>query len=246
MADSSVPALQNALRNDLTAIGPREDRLEDWVVMYLRHEVTTSESTRKVQARDLGLFVDFFSEEAGGTTIGLWTLRLSETFKTRLRATVAESGRRRWSDRTVNRILAHLKTFSKWLHRHRPFPLGDPMEKIKSVPTRSLLEVERALTPAERRRMLDAADLLLETGGRSVDRHRCRNAAKRPRRKDFRPYRNRAIVYTLIETGMRRAAAARINLVDVDFDRQVIHVEEKGGVFHPYNISRQGIEAVRD
>ena len=31
-------------------------------------------------------------------------------------------------------ILAHLKTFSKWVHRLRPFPLGDPMAKIKLAP----------------------------------------------------------------------------------------------------------------
>jgi integrase len=55
---------------------------------------------------------------------------------------------------------------------------------------------------------------LLETGGRSRDRYR--NATERPRRKDYRPYRNRAIVYTLIETGMRRSAVVGINW-DVTF-----------------------------
>lgn len=43
------------------------------------------------------------------------------------------------------------------------------MEKIRSVAAASLLSIERALTPNERRRILDAADLLLKTGGRSKD-----------------------------------------------------------------------------
>jgi hypothetical protein len=46
------------------------------------------------------------------------------------------------------------------------------MAKIKLVVTPSLLSIERAITPTERRRILDAADLLVEMGGRSKDRHR--------------------------------------------------------------------------
>ena len=36
-------------------------------------------------------------------------------------------------------------------------------------------------------------------------------------RKGYRPFRNRAIVYTLIESGMRRAAVRNIDLAEVDF-----------------------------
>ena len=60
------------------------------------------------------------------------------------------------------------------------------------------LEIERAISPAECRRILDAADTLPIIGDRSKDR-------------------NRAIVYTLFETGMRRAAVRNIDLDDVDF-----------------------------
>ena len=71
------------------------------------------------------------------------------------------------------------------------------MAKIRSLPTASLLAIERALTPAERRRLLDAADLLVQIGGRSRDRSRYRTAEVRPRRKGYRPWRNRAVVYLL-------------------------------------------------
>ena len=80
----------------------------------------------------------------------------------------------------MNRILAHLKTFAKWIHQHRAFPLGNPMSKVKAIATANLLEVERAITTTERRRLLDAADLLPQAGGRSRDRHRYRTATKRP------------------------------------------------------------------
>ena len=45
---------------------------------------------------------------------------------------------------------------------------------------------------SKRRRLLDAADLLLTVGGRSSDRKRYRTG-ERPRRKGFWPYRNRAM-----------------------------------------------------
>jgi Phage integrase family len=107
------------------------------------------------------------------------------------------------------------------------------------------LEVERALAPMERRRLLDTADLLLTVGGRSKDRKRYKTG-ERPQRKGYRPYRNRAIVYTLIETGMRRAAITQVNLDQVDLRRKMLTVVEKGGYTHPYQISREGTQAIQD
>ena len=243
---SHLPALQNASRNDLLAHADGSDSLAAWMEAYFRLEVTTLESSQSVQRRDLALFLTFMRQEVGSLERAQWTPRLSQAFKVALQKQLEEDGSRRWNDRTINRILAHLKTFTKWVHQHRAFPLGNPMSKVKAIATANLLDVERAITTTERRRLLDAADLLPQTGGRSRDRHRYRTATKRPRRKGYRPYRNRAIVYTLIETGMRRAAVARVHLADVDFTKRVIHVEEKGGVVQTYQISREGLDAIQD
>ena len=85
------------------------------------------------------------------------------------------------------------------------------------------------------RRILDAADYLLQIGGRSKSRRRyakadAGGAGERPCRKGYRAYRNRAIVYTLMETGM---------------GRNKITVEEKGGARHTYSISREGLAAIQ-
>jgi integrase len=82
-------------------------------------------------------------------------------------------------------------------------------------------------------------------GGRSKDRH-CFRDKERPVRKGYPPYRIRAIVYTLIETGMRRATVRNIDLADVDFEKRLVNVEEKGGRTHGYKISRKGISAIED
>ncbi len=220
------------------------DTLPWWVEQYFAVEVTTSPSSRKVQRRDLELFVEYVASEEANVERRVWTPRLSRAFQEALgRERAAE--RRRWSDRTINRVLAHLKTFSKWIHKLAPFPLGDPLGKIKLLPLATGLEIERALTAGERRRLLDAADLLLQVGGRSKDRSRF-GSGVRPRRKGYRPYRNRAIIYTLLETGMRRAAVTKIDLADVDFKKKSVGVVEKGGLHHRYQISAEGLAAIRD
>jgi integrase len=220
------------------------DTISWWLEQYFLFEVTTSQSSRKVQRRDLQIFLDYLVMEEGTNKRVRWTPRLSKGFQDYLRKEKVE-GKRRWNDRTVNRVMAHLKTFAKWVHKLRPFPLGNPVEKIALVPVGTGLEIERALTPQERRKLLDAADLLPRVGGRSKDRSRYRKG-ERPTHKNYRPYRNRAIIYALIETGMRRAAVTNLDLANVDWKQRALSVEEKGGRTHSYAISREGIEALKD
>jgi len=240
-------ALQIASPNRLARLKAGEhDSLAWWMTEYFRHEVTTQESSQKEQRRDLKTFLSYLRREVKHDHVDAWTPRLTSAFKTALQSAIEGDGSRHWSDRSINRMLAHLKTFAKWVHKYRPFALGNPAEKIKAIPTGSLLVVERALTTTERRKLLDAADLLPKVGGLSKDRNRYSNVDEKPRRKGYRPYRNRALIYTLIETGMRRAAACKINLVNVHFDTRDIEVEEKGSATQAYKISREGLQAITD
>lgn len=241
---------RNVMRNEGGALVPRDDASADglgrWAEAYFRFEVTTQASSRAVQRRDLDLLLRFVRLEEGHDRCSAWSPRLSRALIETLRQELGADGRRRYGDRTLNRIIAHLKTFARWIHAHRAFPLGDPMVKLRTLPTASLLAIERAITPAERRRLLDAADLLLQVGGRSRDRTRHRRLADRPRRKGYRPYRNRAMVYLLIESGMRRAAVVEVDLADVDLAAGAVGVREKGGVRHLYQVGREGLAALRD
>jgi hypothetical protein len=83
--------------------------------------------------------------------------------------------------------VAHLKTFSKWIHKLRPFPLGNPTEKLKNLAVTGALKLERALTEAERRKRLEAADHLPVIGGRSRDRRRNKKAELPDERPPIRP-----------------------------------------------------------
>lgn len=222
------------------------ESLTNWMEAYFQFELTTHASSQKEQRRDISMFISFLFEETGSDSPDSWSPRVSSAFKQKLQSTLKKDGGRNWNDRSVNRIIAHLKTFAKWIHRHRPFALGQPMEKVKSIKSASLLSVERALSPYEGRRLLDAADRLLKVGGISKDRHRHGKGDDRPQRKSYRAYRNRAIIYSLIETGMRRATITQIKLSDIDFDRRTIQVFEKGSYTHQYIISKEGLRAIRD
>jgi integrase len=234
---------------DLVAV-PKDapDSLRMWAAWYFKHAVTTTDRSQKEQHRDIELFLHFMERTENTDVRFRWTARLSESFKEHLRSALNQDGSRQWSDRTINRVLAHLKTFAKWIHSLHPFPLDEPMKKIKLIPITNSLEIERAITAGERRRLLDAADLLIQIGGLSKSRRRYagKSETARPRRKGYRAYRNRAIIYTLIETGMRRRAVTVINIADVDFEKRKITVEEKGGTRHTYQISREGLGAIRD
>lgn len=223
------------------------DTLTAWKELYLNHEVTTAVSSRQVQSRDIQALINFIIAENGNDDRQHWTPRLSRAFLDFLKTQLDQkTGQRRYQDRTINRLLTLNKTFAKWIQSLRAFPLGDPMQKLKLIPVSSGLEVERALTKTERRRLLDAADLLTQSQGISKDRNRYKDIEDRPKRKRFRPYRNRAIIYTLIETGMRRAAIKNLNFESIDFVHKQLKVEEKGGFTHAYQISTQGLQAIGD
>jgi integrase len=174
------------------------DNLTWWMHQFFKYEVSTAPTSRKAQGKDIVYFLVWMNNEEGSNSRLLWSPRLSSFFLEHLRTIIDEkTSRRLWGDNSIKRILAHLKTFANWVHKHQSFPLGNPMEKITATKISTGLEIERALTKSERRRILDAADQLPVIGGRSRDQKRFRKK-ERPQRKGYRSYRNRAIIYTLI------------------------------------------------
>ena len=219
------------------------DDLRQWAEWYFEHEVTTAESSQYAQRSDLELFFRYMDSEIGNTLCKNWTPRTAKNFREFMQNTY-EDGHRRWKDSSINRTSAHLNTFAKWVHKHHPFTLDNPMRKIKELSTGTRLNIERAITEAERNRILDAADQLLIVGGLSTDRRR--GGTRKLQRSTYRPYRNRAIMYTFTETGMRRVGLKNINLPEIDFANREITTREKGGSLKTYKISKEGMAAIQD
>src|SRR5215210_2609112 len=79
------------------------DSIGWWLEQYFRFEVTTTESSQKVQRRDFQLFLDFMFREEGTDKRVAWSPRLSKGFLDYMLHEKAD-GRRRWNDRTVRRV----------------------------------------------------------------------------------------------------------------------------------------------
>ncbi|MGN7614542.1 tyrosine-type recombinase/integrase [Magnetococcales bacterium HHB-1] len=245
---------QNETRNYLTVSdGSFSDSIREWLEVYFSYEVTTAPSSQKAQKRYLGLFHSFMLQEIGTDERLRWTPSLSRMFYDYLMSETTTTSKRRWSDRSVSVILTHLKTFSKWITQlsdhpgtpFQPFPFGDPMKKIKKPHVGNKLDVSRALTPKERKLLLNAVDTLVATGGLSKDRRRYPSHVK-PQRKDYRPYRNRAIVYLLIGSGIRRAGVCNLNLDGLNPKKKTVTTLEKGGKTHTCSITKEALGAVQD
>ena len=246
MASNNAIVPQIASYNNLAESVAASDTLDRWAELFFQVEVTTAERSQQAQHRDIERFLAFMEMETGSLVRTGWTPRLSAAYVRALQNEIREDARRRWSNTSINRFIAHLKTFAKWIHLNVPFPLGQPMAKIHALRTTNVLQVERAFSKQERRRLLDAADMLVLTGGKSKDRTRYKDVASRPTRKAYRPYRNRAIVYALIETGMRRGAVRMIDLKGVDASNLTLDTIEKGSAEETYQISREGMQAILD
>ncbi|KPA16098.1 Integrase family protein [Candidatus Magnetomorum sp. HK-1] len=103
------------------------DTIDFWAAAYFKFEVTSSKATIKNQERVIDSFKKIMITEVGDLQRVKWTPRLTSGFIDHLRKEVKEKDgieQRRWSDNTIHTKIAHLKTFAKWIHKHKPFPLG--------------------------------------------------------------------------------------------------------------------------
>src|SRR5512133_3252332 len=133
---------QNALSNLMPGDGELPDTISAWAERYFATEVTTGERSRKEQARDFRLFIGFLRTEIGSEERLSWTPRVSREFVDYLRSQIHEDGSRRFADRTVNRVIAHLKTFAKWVNSRSP---------RRGQPARSRTRPDRGGTPSDAR-----------------------------------------------------------------------------------------------
>jgi integrase len=114
---------------------------------------------------------------------------------------------------TVNSHLASLSGFTTWVHAQAPglFPVGDPAKGIGEL---GLPPLEpRTLRPDQVRSLKSVCDRLprfTQMKGRRWARRR--DGASPPVRERARPLRDRAIVYVLLSTGLRREELTRLDL----------------------------------
>lgn len=206
-AEQALQPARFASRNDGEVVSAVPDSLAEWVDRYLSLAVAgvrSAEVAAKI-ALHLQRFCDAFAGDYGHdriSTVGRRdVVRWVEQLATRL------------APATVNNHLASLSGFLAWVAAQSPasLPSGDPSAGVGTLP---LPPLEPRTLPVNQVRSLknlcDRLDRFAEHKGRH------RTAASRGSHGHARPWRDRAIVYMLLSTGLRRA-----ELVDVDLDQLV-------------------------
>src|SRR5947209_4576185 len=191
------------------------DSLDAWVECYLRLAVigVRSEEVAQKIALHLSRFQDFFRESYGHDRLSTCLRRDVLAWQTQLLSQgLAHS--------TINNHLASLSAFTTWVHTHNPdlFPVGDPAKGIGEL---GLPPLEpRALNPDQVRSLKNVCDRL----GRFHQvkgQRRKKGEATTPVQAHGRPWRDRAVVYVLLSTGLRRE-----ELVNLDLDQVEPHTPQ--------------------
>lgn len=182
------------------------DSLSIWVERYQQLAVAgvRSEEVAKKIALQLGRFIAFYHDAYGHD-------RASTCLKCDVVAWQQRLTEERLAPATVNNHLAALSAFTSWVSIHAPrlFPFGDPAKGVSEL---GLPPLEpRALSDAQVRSLKSLCDRLPKLAVKKGRRWQGRDADVHARR---RPWRDRAIVFVLLSTGLRRE-----ELVTLDLDQ---------------------------
>jgi site-specific recombinase XerD len=182
------------------------DSVGAWITHYINLAVTGVRSPEVVKkiALHLHRFLEYFKEAYGHDRISTCLKRDVVNWQRQMQAKgLAHS--------TINNHLASLSSFCTWVHAHHPqvFPAGDP---TKGVGELGLPPLEpRALNEDQIRSLKNLCDRL--------DRFHLLKGRRQTGKKiqaHARPWRDRAIVYLLLSTGLRREEVIRLDVDQID------------------------------
>lgn len=196
--------VQEAMRREIAGI---PDSIEAWIAHYLQYAVLGVRSAGVAQkiALHLSRFQAFYRESYGHDRISTCLKRDVVAWQRHLESEdLAHS--------TINNHLASLSAFTTWVVSQNDdlFPAGDP---AKGVGELGLPPLEpRALSVEQVRSLKSVCDRLerfhLLKGRRQKEQAR--------KQAHGRPWRDRAIVYVLLSTGLRREELVKLDLDQVE------------------------------
>lgn len=193
-------------------LGPRPgEDLQAWTDDYLALAVTgvRSEAVAAKIALHLARFRTFFVGCYGHERIGTCLRRDVQAWQRHLHE------EEQLAPATVNNHLASLSAFTTWVEAHEPgaFAHGDPAKGIGEL---GLPPLEpRALSDEQVRSLKNLCDRLPLFHRLRGRQHQDEDAPPR-QRVQGRPWRDRAMVFVLLSTGLRREELVNLNLDQVE------------------------------
>ena len=184
------------------------DSLSAWVGKYLELAVVgvRSRTVAEKAALHLGRFLEFFEKAYGHDRVSTVVRRDVQEWQ---RSLVEQE----FAPSTVNNHLASLSAFTTWVTAQAPglFPAGDPAKGVKELRLPPL--EPRALSETQVRSLKNVCDRLERFHGLK-GREWKKDGGRSPAHARGRPVRDRAIVFVLLCTGLRRE-----ELVVLDFEQ---------------------------
>jgi integrase/recombinase XerD len=211
------PGSRKASRQD---IPPDPTSLQQWVGLYVREVVESSRSLKTAQAKraDLSRFVGFYLEVLGDR-IDLWSPGLTASFLEELSRERSPQTRKRFQTSTLERVLATVRHFGRWVEKRGGLPGGDPCQGVKVPRGGPPVKQSRDLGEAEVSRLREAA----------VARCKHKEPAKLA-------WRDLAILELLIATGLRASEVGTLKISQVKLasgKADLVKVARRGGLVTP-------------
>lgn len=218
-----VKAASNIQHKVFWALGTADPSLESlvvWALRYLDQEVkgVQSKNTLEAKARDLKSFIEWYSRMNGHARIENWIPRDTQSYLSHLE----QLGR---SPSTINRTLATLRRFARWIHEqpNPPFAHGLPTRGIKELVTDE--PEAKKLDRREVYQLFKAAENLVLT----------------EQRVNARPVRNRAVLALLYFTGLRVSELCSLERNQYD-GKYLKNVKRKGKARSNIYLQKDGRE----
>lgn len=193
----------------MTEALPVPDSLAAWIAHYQCHAVagTRPPAAAAKIALHLGRFYSYFTATYGHDRLSACVRRDLLAWQGHLRA-------RPLAPATVNSHLASLTAFTTWVHTQAPtlFAAGNPGSQISEIGLGPL--EPRALTADQVRSLKSVCDRLPRF--HQLHGQRWADAATPPAHHYARPWRDRAIVFVLLSTGLRREELTRLDRDQVE------------------------------
>jgi integrase/recombinase XerD len=169
--------------------------LLSWAELYFQAHVTGSpKSTRTAKIGDLRRFIRYFAEALGHQHVDGWTPSVTKAFQRDLAAAVSPRTGRPLKATTVNRTMATVRHFARWLQSQRPLLAGNPLAGVRDLMVDE--PAWKGLSRQELTRLSGAIDQRL-------------NGCTR---KDQNPRLEAAVFYVLLHTGLRAHELCRLDL----------------------------------
>ncbi len=167
----------------------KQDSILHWVTEYWETRVIGSPpGTTRGKRDDLQLFLSFFTNVVASDYVDEWTPSLSKSFKAWLQNADPQPARnhaKAYAPSSINRMLATLRHFAKFIQDSRKFEAGFPFDGVKDI---TLDEPEwNGLTDLELMRIRAAIDQVTKLSTRA----------------NQSPKRDRACALLTLATGLR-------------------------------------------